>query len=107
MYVQQGTRQTNHSRRLICALNCKFASLDPNMKNKKLDAVEVWKQLEDLAVPRLHLSLIERAMYSHLLRHSRLEGRVQLRVSIPWLARGACRSCFTSRQSARARGAHS
>src|SRR5260370_42083945 len=71
------------------------------MKNKKLDAVEVWKQLEDLAVPRLHLSLIERAMYSHLLRHSRLEGRVQLRFSILWLARGACVSCFTARKAVR------
>jgi hypothetical protein len=44
------------------------------MKNKKLNAVQVWKQLEDLAVPRLHLSVFERAVYSHLLRHSRLEG---------------------------------
>ena len=42
------------------------------MKNKKLNAVHVWKQLEDLAVPRLHLSVHERAAYSHLLRHSRL-----------------------------------
>src|SRR5258708_31641172 len=104
MYVQQGTRQTNHSRRLICALNCKFASLDLNMKNKKLDAVEVWKQLEDLAVPRLHLSLIERAMYSHLLRHSRLEGRVQLRFSILWLGRCACLSFFSARQAVRRPG---
>jgi len=71
------------------------------MKNKKLNAVQVWKQLEDLAVPRLHLSLIERAMYSHLLRHSRLEGRVQLRFSILWLARGACVSCFTARKAVR------
>jgi hypothetical protein len=71
------------------------------MKNKKLNAVQVWKQLEDLAVPRLHLSLIERAVYSHLLRHSRLEGRVQLRFSILWLARGACVSCFTARKAVR------
>src|SRR5260370_21765647 len=71
------------------------------MKNKKLDAVEVWKQLEDWEVPRLQLSLIERAMYSHLLRHSRLEGRVQLRFSILWLARGACVSCFTARKAVR------
>ena len=44
------------------------------MKNKKLNAVQVWKQMEDLAVPRLHLSVFDRAVYSHLLRHSRLGG---------------------------------
>ena len=61
------------------------------MKNKKLNAVPMWKQLEDLAVPRPHLSVHERAAYSHLLRHRRLEGRPQLCFSIPWLARGAWR----------------
>ncbi len=71
------------------------------MKKKKLNAVHVWKQLEDLAVPRLRLSVIERAVYSHLLRHSRLEGRQQLRFSILWLARGACLSNGSVRQSVR------
>jgi HNH endonuclease len=71
------------------------------MKNKKLNAVHVWKQLEDLVVPRLHLSVMERAVYSHLLRHSRLEGRPQLRFSILWLARGACLSTGSVRQSVR------
>src|SRR5262249_21185304 len=52
------------------------------------DAVEVWKQLEDLLVPRLEMSVTDRAVYSHLLRHSRLEGKSRLRFSIPWLARG-------------------
>jgi 5-methylcytosine-specific restriction endonuclease McrA len=58
------------------------------MTNKKLDGVEVWKQFEDLLIPGLRLSVIERAVYSHLLRHSRLEGKVRLRFSIDWLARG-------------------
>ena len=71
------------------------------MKNKKLNAVHVWKQLEDLAVPRLHLSVFDRAVYSHLLRHSRLEGKPQLRFSIQWLARGACLSCGTARKAVR------
>ena len=71
------------------------------MKSKKINAVQVWKQLEDLAVPRLHLSVIDRAVYSHLLRHSRLEGRLQLRFSILWLARGACLSCGTARKGVR------
>src|SRR5260370_6898264 len=75
--------------------NKKHGSKDPprqekslNMKNKKLNAVHVWKQLEDLAVPRLHLSVFDRAGYSHLLRHSRLEGKPQLRFSVLWLAPG-------------------
>jgi hypothetical protein len=58
------------------------------MKNKKINAVRVWKQLEDVLVPRLGLTLAERAVYSHLLRHSRLEDRLRLRFSILWLARG-------------------
>lgn len=51
-----------------------------------------WKQMEDLLVPRLRPSAGERTVYSHLLRHSRLEGKRQLRFSIPWLARGTCLS---------------
>jgi len=42
------------------------------MKNKKPNAEHIWKQFEDLLVPRLRLSVIDRAVYSHLLRHSRL-----------------------------------
>jgi len=57
------------------------------MKNKKPNAERVWKQFEDLA-PRLRLSTTGRVVYTHLFRHSRLEGRLQLRFSIPWLARG-------------------
>jgi hypothetical protein len=71
------------------------------MKNKKIDAVHVWKQMEDLVVPRLRLSVIERAVYSHLLRHSRLEGRLELRFSILWLARGACLSTWAVRKAVR------
>ncbi len=71
------------------------------MKKKKLNAVHVWKQMEDLVVPRLHLSVFDRAVYSHLLRHSRLEGRQQLCFSIPWLARGACLSSRAARKAVR------
>ena len=59
------------------------------MKNKKLDATEIWKQFEDIVVPRLRLNIVDRAVYSHLLRHSRLEGKVRLQFSIPRLARAA------------------
>ncbi len=71
------------------------------MKNKKPNAEHIWKQFEDLLVPRLRLSVIERAVYSHLLRHSRLEGRARLRFSIPWLARGVGLCQMTARGALR------
>src|SRR6266849_5118914 len=58
------------------------------MQTKKPNAEQVWKQFEDLLVPRLRLSTTDRAVYSHLLRHSRLEGELRLQFSILWLARG-------------------
>src|ERR1700682_559632 len=58
------------------------------MKISKTNALLIWKQLEDVLVPRLGLTLSERAVYSHLLRHSRLEDRLRLRFSILWLCRG-------------------
>ncbi len=71
------------------------------MKNKKPNAEHLWKQFEDLLVPRLRLSVIDRAVYSHLLRHTRLEGKLRLRFSIPWLARGARLSVGSTRQAVR------
>jgi len=65
-------------------------TLYPNMKTKKLNAEHIWKQLDDLLVPRLRLGPIDRAAYCYLLRHSRLERKLQLRFSMPWLARGIC-----------------
>jgi 5-methylcytosine-specific restriction endonuclease McrA len=76
------------------------------MKNKKPDAAQIWKQLEDLLVPRLRLSITDRAVYSHLLRHSRLEGRARLRFSIAWLARGARLSTNPARWAVRRLIAH-
>ncbi len=57
------------------------------MKTKKPNAELVWKQFEDLLAPGLHLSPAERAVYSHLFRHTRLEGKSSFRFSIRWLAR--------------------
>src|SRR5215467_7316868 len=77
------------------------------MKSKKPNAERVWKQFEDLA-PRLRLSTTDRVVYSHLFRHSRLEGKLQLRFSIPWLAQGVGLSPKTVRWALRrlvARGA--
>ena len=71
------------------------------MKNKKPNAEQIWKQFEDLLVPRLRLSVTERAIYSHLLRHSHLEGRPRLRFSISWLARGVRLSTGPARDALR------
>ena len=71
------------------------------MKNKKPNAERIWKQFEDILVPRLRLSVIDRAAYSHLLRHSRLEGKLRLRFSIPWLARAARLSDNPARNAVR------
>ncbi len=71
------------------------------MKKKGLNAAHVWKQLEDLLIPRLHLSVYERAVYSHLLRHSQLEGRPRLRFSIGWLRRGAGLTIRAARKAVR------
>lgn len=71
------------------------------MKNKKPNAEQVWKQLEDVLVPRLCLSVVERAVYCHLLRHSRLEGKLRLRFSIKSLGRGTRLSDSPVREAVR------
>src|SRR5258708_11389108 len=71
------------------------------MKNKKPNAEHVWKQLEDLLAPRLRLSVIERTVYSHLLRHSRLEGKLRLRFSLMWLGRNIRLSTGPVREAVR------
>jgi 5-methylcytosine-specific restriction endonuclease McrA len=58
------------------------------MSTKKPNAEQVWKQFEDYLAPRLGMSAIDRVVYSHLVRHSRLEGKLRLQFSILWLARG-------------------
>ena len=60
------------------------------MKSKKPNAELVWKQLEDQLARRLRLSVIDRTVYAHLLRHSRLEGKRRLRFSVMRLARNIC-----------------
>jgi 5-methylcytosine-specific restriction endonuclease McrA len=71
------------------------------MKNKKPNAAVVWKQMEDLLAPQLSFSLADRAVYSHLFRHSRLVGKPQLRFSISWLGRGVGLSMKTTRDTVR------
>jgi predicted DNA-binding transcriptional regulator len=57
------------------------------MKNKQIDGTRIWKQLEDMLVPRLRLTVTEHAVYSHLVRHSRLEGKLRAQFSISGIAR--------------------
>lgn len=69
------------------------------MNNKKIDAALLWKQFEDVLVPGLRLSYVDRVVYCYLLRHSLVEGKPRLRISIPWLARGARVTCTPARQA--------
>jgi 5-methylcytosine-specific restriction endonuclease McrA len=71
------------------------------MNNKKINAVQVWKQMEDLLAPQLNFSLADRVIYSHLFRHSRLEGKLQFPFTMPWLARGTGLCRKTVRESVR------
>ena len=76
------------------------------MPTKKLNAEQVWKQFVDHLTPRLRLSPTDRAVYSHLLRHSRLEGKLRLQFSILWLARGTNLSVKSVRSAVRRLIAH-
>lgn len=69
------------------------------MNNKNLDAARVWKQLDDDVVPQLKLSVIDRAVYSYLLRHSRLEGKLRIRFAISWLAHGVRLGIWSTRHA--------
>ena len=73
----------------------------PIMKNKELDAKSLWIQVEDVLVPQLRLAVIDHVVYSHLLRHSRLEGKLRLRFSIQWLARAVRVSGGPAREAVR------
>ena len=71
------------------------------MKNTKVNAARVWKQFEDVLAPRLNFSRMDRVIYSHLFRHSRLEGKLEFRFSIAWLARGVGFSMKATRDTVR------
>src|SRR5438309_4038791 len=71
------------------------------MKNKKPNAELVWKQLEDHLAPRLRLSVIERTVYAHLLRHSRLEGKLRLQFSLMGVGRNIRLSAGPVRKAVR------
>jgi 5-methylcytosine-specific restriction endonuclease McrA len=62
------------------------------MRNKSVNAKLLWVQFEDVLVPRLELTVKERVVYSHLLRHSLVVGKVRLQFAVIALARtlGLC-----------------
>jgi hypothetical protein len=67
----------------------------------KPNAEKTWKQIEDVLANRLRLSVTDRAVYYHLLRHSRLEGKRQLKFSIPQLELALHKSARPVRDSVR------
>lgn len=56
--------------------------------DKAFDLAQVYRDVEDHLVPSLRLSMAERAVYYHLLRHSLVEGRRVVHVSKRSLCRG-------------------
>ena len=67
----------------------------------KPNAEQVWKDFEDQLAPGLRLCPMDRVVYSHLLRHSRLEGRLRLQFTIGWLARGTTLCVASARDAVR------
>jgi 5-methylcytosine-specific restriction endonuclease McrA len=52
------------------------------MPKKTVNAKLLWMQFEDVLAPGLELTIFDRAVYSHLLRHSLVVGKPRLRFSI-------------------------
>jgi 5-methylcytosine-specific restriction endonuclease McrA len=71
------------------------------MKPKKLNPGLLWMQFEDVLAPRLGLSVKERAVYSHLLRHSLVVGKLRLQFAVMALARTLGLSIGAARQAVR------
>src|SRR5258708_23284473 len=71
------------------------------MKPKKLNAQLLWMQFEDVLAPRLGLSVKERAVYSYLLRHSLVVGKLRLQFAVMALARTLGLSIGAARQAVR------
>src|SRR6266478_3372080 len=71
------------------------------MPNKKLNAKLLWIQFEDVLAPRLGLTVKERAVYSYLLRHSLVVGKLRLQFAVMSLARTLGLSIGPVRQAVR------
>jgi hypothetical protein len=71
------------------------------MPNKTVDARLLWMQFEDVLAPRLGLTVKERAVYSYLLRHSLVVGKVRLQFAVISLARTLGVAVGAARQAVR------
>ncbi len=71
------------------------------MLNKKLNPKLLWMQFEDVLAPRLGLTVKERAVYSYLLRHSLVVGKLRLQFAVMSLARTLGLSIGPVRQAVR------
>src|SRR5712664_3284920 len=71
------------------------------MKPKKLNPKLLWMQFEDVLAPRLGLTVKERAVYSYLLRHSLVVGKLRLQFAVMSLARTLGLSIGAARQAVR------
>src|SRR3989442_7279977 len=71
------------------------------MLNKKLNAKLLWMQFEDVLAPRLGLTVKERAVYSYVLRHSLVVGKLRLQFAVMSLARTLGLSIGPVRQAVR------
>jgi predicted transcriptional regulator len=71
------------------------------MLNKTLNAKLLWMQFEDVLAPRLGLTVKERAVYSYLLRHSLVVGKLRVQFAVMSLARKLGLSIGAARQAVR------
>ncbi len=71
------------------------------MKPKKLNPGLLWMQFEDVLAPRLGLTVKERAVYSYLLRHSLVVGKIRLRFAVIGVARALGLSNGAAREAVR------
>jgi 5-methylcytosine-specific restriction endonuclease McrA len=71
------------------------------MNSQKLNCGLLWMQFEDVLVPRLGLTIKERAVYSYLLRHSLVVGKLRLRFAVTALARTLGLAIGATRQAVR------
>jgi hypothetical protein len=71
------------------------------MPNKTLNAKLLWMQFEDVLAPRLGLTVKERAVYSYLLRHSLVVGKLRLQFAVIALARTLGLSIGAARHAVR------
>src|SRR6266404_8380329 len=71
------------------------------MPNRTLNAKLLWMQFEDVLAPRLGLTVKERAVYSYLLRHSLVVGKLRLQFAVMALARNLGLAIGAARQAVR------